>query len=102
MGTVSLLVDWVDVYLGGGFARRRGGPADGVAYHALHAGVVVRGVGLVAGAEVEDPAASPPVAAAASGNLSSAEPAHEAEEGDDRGFVLEALKGGVDVRAGRP
>jgi hypothetical protein len=24
------------------------------------------------------------------------------EEGDDRGFVLEALKDGVDVRAGRP
>jgi hypothetical protein len=24
------------------------------------------------------------------------------EEGDDRGFVLEALKGGVEVRAGRP
>jgi hypothetical protein len=24
------------------------------------------------------------------------------EEGDDRAFVLEALKGGVEVRAGRP
>ena len=24
------------------------------------------------------------------------------EEGDDRGLVLEALKGGVEVRAGRP
>ena len=24
------------------------------------------------------------------------------EEGDDRGFVLETLKGGVDARAGRP
>ena len=24
------------------------------------------------------------------------------EEGDDRGFVLEALKGGVEVRTGRP
>ena len=24
------------------------------------------------------------------------------EEGDDRDFVLEALKGGVEVRAGRP
>ena len=24
------------------------------------------------------------------------------EEGDERGFVLEALKGGVEVRAGRP
>ena len=24
------------------------------------------------------------------------------EDGDDRGFVLEALKGGVDVRTGRP
>ncbi len=24
------------------------------------------------------------------------------EEGDDRGFVLEALKGGAEVRAGRP
>ncbi len=24
------------------------------------------------------------------------------EEGDDRGFVLEALKGGVDMRTGRP
>jgi hypothetical protein len=64
--------------------------------------MVVRGVGLVTGAEIEDPAAPPPVAAAAPEDLSSAEPAQEAEEGDDRGFVPEALKGGVEVRAGRP
>src|SRR5829696_6144039 len=74
-----VLVQRLRVAVGGGFARRRGGPVDGVPNRVPHVGIVVRGVGLVAGAEVEDPAAPPLVAAAAPENLPSSEPAHEDE-----------------------
>ncbi len=55
----------------------RGGPAHRVGDDALNIGVVVCRVGFVAGAEVEDPAQPPRIAAAAAEDLAALEPAYE-------------------------
>src|SRR5829696_7636737 len=73
------LPDRLRVTVNGRGPRRRRGPADGVPDNALHVGVVVGRVLLVAGAEVEDPAPPPPVAEPAPEDLSPAEMAHEDE-----------------------
>src|SRR5262245_40210557 len=52
----------------------RGGPADGVGNHALHAGVVIDGKRLVAGAEIDDFAFAPPPGAAAAKDFAALEP----------------------------
>src|SRR5918994_2143802 len=57
----------------------RRSPADGVLDDALDVLVVVGGVLLVAGAEVEDPTPPPPVTQAAPEDLPTSEPAHEDE-----------------------
>src|SRR3954465_9151251 len=55
--------------------RRR--PAHGVADHLLDERLMVGRIGLVAGAEVEDPALAAPEAAAAAEDLPALKPAHE-------------------------
>src|SRR5919205_821112 len=59
--------------------RCRCGPADGVLDDALDVLIVVGGVLLVAGAEVEDPTPPPPVTQAAPEDFPPTEPAHEDE-----------------------
>src|ERR671911_1332964 len=58
---------------------RRRGPADGVLDDALDVLVVVRGILLVAGTEVEDPTPPPPVTQTAPEDFPPSEPAHEDE-----------------------
>ena len=57
----------------------RRGPADGVGEHALDRRMVVHGIVLVAGAEVEDPAGAAAEAAAAAEDLAAGERADEDE-----------------------
>src|SRR3712207_5951375 len=74
---ISTLFPYTTLFRSG--AGCGGGPADGVPHDALHVRVVVGGVLLVAGPEVEDPAEPAPVAEPAPENLAPAEPADEDE-----------------------
>src|SRR5687768_12964982 len=56
---------------------RRGAPADAIFDHLEDIGVVVGGIGLVSGAEVEDPAGAALPGDAAAEDLSAGEPARE-------------------------
>jgi hypothetical protein len=118
VSTVTLLAGFVqcgalwDNFFGGFFcghvgagvdpAAVGGEPAHGVAQHQLHLRLVVGGVGLVAGAEVENFAVAAFVATAGAEDFAALEPGDEDDVlrcGDGEGFAIHFFVGNFEIRA---